>query len=444
MTWPTDLREMLNGEEVLIINARAPTALLETASHSEITDINLMLDQGRIVGINPAHNPGFEGPVIDLDGGLILPCFTDIHTHLDKGHIWPRRQNPNGTFEGALSSVMEDREANWTTEDVRARMTFSLECAYHHGTTAIRTHLDSPGKQAAISWPLFEEIRSEWSDRIELQAASLFGIDAMDDEAFLPALLPHMTKAGGVLGAVAYPVPRLEEHLETLFKTAIDRNLTLDFHADETRDPSSDCLLKIAETAKRMKFDGRVLIGHCCSLARQRADTIDRTLDVVAEAGLGVVSLPLCNLYLQDRLYDGHAPITPHWRGVTLLHEMKARGIPVMIASDNTRDPFYAYGDLDMLEVYREATRIAHLDHPVADWPGAVTKTSAAFGEFAASSCLSEGRPADIILFRARSWTELFARPQHDRIVLRGGRAIDTALPDYRVLDPIVGEPKHD
>ena len=34
-----------------------------------------------------------------------------------------------------------------------------------------------------------------------------------------------------------------------------------------------------------------------------------------------------------------------------------------MVASDNTRDPFYAYGDLDMIEVFREATRILHFDH---------------------------------------------------------------------------------
>ncbi len=82
----------------------------------------------------------------------------------------------------------------------------------------------------------------------------------------------------------------------------------------------------------------------------------------------------MCNLYLQDRRTDG---TTPYWRGVTLLHEMKARGIKVAVASDNTRDPFYAYGDLDMLEVYRMATRILHLDHPVADWPAAATATPA-------------------------------------------------------------------
>jgi cytosine deaminase len=49
------------------------------------------------------------------------------------------------------------------------------------------------------------------------------------------------------------------------------------------------------------------------------------------------------------------------------------------------------------------------------------------------------GDPADLIAFRARSMSELFARPQHDRIVLRNGRSISTDLPDYRELDPVAG-----
>ena len=48
------------------------------------------------------------------------------------------------------------------------------------------------------------------------------------------------------------------------------------------------------------------------------------------------------------------------------------------------------------------------------------------------------GAPADLVLFRARTWTELNARPQHDRIVLRNGRQIDTTLPDYRELDDLM------
>ena len=42
---------------------------------------------------------------IDGQEGIIFPLFVDMHTHLDKGHIWPRSPNPDGTFGGALQAV---------------------------------------------------------------------------------------------------------------------------------------------------------------------------------------------------------------------------------------------------------------------------------------------------------------------------------------------------
>ena len=115
---------------------------------------------------------------------------------------------------------------------------------------------------------------------------------------------------------------------------------------------------------------------------------------------------------------------------------MKARGINVSFASDNTRDPFYAYGDLDMLEVMREATRIGHLDHADPDWVQAFLGNPARACGFAAPS-LAPGAPADLVITRARNWSELFSRPQSDRIVMRKGRAIDRTLPDYAELDDL-------
>jgi cytosine/creatinine deaminase len=45
------------------------------------------------------------------------------------------------------------------------------------------------------------------------------------------------------------------------------------------------------------------------------------------------------------------------------------------------------------------------------------------------------------VIFRARNWNEFFARPQSDRIVIRGGRQIDRRLPDYRDLDGLMEQP---
>ena len=92
---------------------------------------------------------------------------------------------------------------------------------------------------------------------------------------------------------------------------------------------------------------------HCSSLAFQPPDELETTLALAREARVTVVSLPLVNQWTQDRAPGGGR--TPRWRGVTLLHELRGAGVPAAIASDNTRDQFYAYGDLDMLEVFNQA-----------------------------------------------------------------------------------------
>ena len=372
-------------------------------------------------------------PVIDMGGAMVMPCFIDMHTHLDKGHIWPRAANPDGTFMGALTTVGADREANWNAIDVAARMDFALRCAYAHGTRAIRTHLDSIPPQDEISWPVFADLRDKWAGRIELQASCLAGVDRVELSGNYIRTADIVAEHGGVLGLVTYPIPDLRERLRAFFGLAIERGLEVDFHADETGDATVATLRVIAETVLEMGYARPVTVGHCCSLAVQPEAEAFETLDLVAKAGLNIVSLPMCNLYLQDRT----GARTPRWRGITLVHEMKARGINVSFASDNTRDPFYAYGDLDMLEVMREATRIAHLDHSDPDWTHAFLINPARACSLNAPS-LAPGAPADLVITRARGWTELFSRPQSDRIVLRAGRAIDRTLPDYAELDPLM------
>ena len=277
-----------------------------------------------------------------------------------------------------------------------------------------------------------------------LQELQLHGYRPFDDEPD-PRPLPEgrvvVASIADIFDALVVAMadtrlePDLEELLDHVFAQAIKHGLDLDFHADETDDVAAISLKKIAEAALWSGFEGNILVGHCCSLARQPDLDVHDTLDKVAKAGLAVVSLPMCNLYLQDRRDNG---TTPRWRGVTLLHEMKARGIPVAVASDNTRDPFYAYGDLDMLEVYRMATRILHFDHPVGDWPKAVAATPASVMRLDGAGVLSAGGAADFIVFKGRSWTELLSRPESDRIVVRAGKAIERSLPDYAELDELM------
>ena len=432
------------GRDVALRHGRVPNALLDAPPPGPVdaeglVGADIAIRDGRIAGILPSGSlPG--AAAVDLDDGQIWPCFVDLHTHLDKGHIWPRAANPDGTFQGAFSTTSADREANWTAEDVRRRMEFGLRCAYAHGTAAVRTHLDSHGAQAPISWPVFRELRDAWQGRIDLQATCLAPIDFFGTPAG-ERLADIVADSGGQLGAVTrlsgeghgdIP-PQFLALLDRVFALAEARNLHLDLHVDESGEQGAAALGYIARAALRRKFKGRILCGHCCSLAIQPEALVKETLALCAESGLAVVSLPMCNLYLQDR-----APgRTPRWRGVTLLHEMKSAGIPVSVASDNCRDPFYGFGDHDVVEVFTQAARIAHLDRPYADWPRAVTATPAAAMGLGDRGVIRVGAPADLVLFRARTMSELLSRHQGDRVVLRDGRAIDTTLPDYRELDDL-------
>ncbi len=409
---------------VTLRNATVPACLVGRVG--DLVRMDLALSGGKLV----APAPGMAE--VDLKGALVLPCFVDMHTHLDKGQIWGRSPNPDGSFMGALGAAGADRERHWSADDLRRRMDFSLRSAFAHGTRAIRTHLDSIPPQDAISWPIFSELRDEWAGRIDLQAASLAGCDMVMDPAF-EVLADRVASHRGILGLFTYPMPDMPARLRRFFQLAADRGLPTDFHADETMDPSVNTLAQIAQAALEMGFQDRIVAGHCCSLSTMPEGEALHTLDLCAKAGIGIVSLPMCNLYLQDR----HSGRTPRNRGITLVHEARARGVPVAFASDNTRDPFYAYGDLDMVEVLREATRIAHLDHSATNWVQSVLTTPAEICGFPAPS-LAPGAPADLVIFRARSWTELFSRPQSDRTVLRSGRVIDRTLPDYAELDDLM------
>src|SRR5258708_15997028 len=298
------------------------------------TLIDLLVHNDSIAAIEPAGAAASaELPAIDLKSHHVWPTLIDMHAHLDKGHIVTRAENPDGSFAGALQSTSEDRTHRWTAEDIKRRMEFGLRCAYVHGVAAIRTHLDSPElNHAQRSWAVFREARAEWADRILLQAVALVPIDAFRTP-YGEELADLVAASGGILGGVTRGVggvhgqllDDIDPLLDSLLSLASERGLDVDLHVDESGDPAATALAHCAAAVLRNRLRGRVVCGHCCSLAVQPEEQIRWTLDLCAEAGIAIVTLPTVNLYLQDRS-DGR---TPRWRGVAPIHEMRHRGIPV-------------------------------------------------------------------------------------------------------------------
>jgi cytosine deaminase len=448
---PTD-----GTDSFVLRNARVPVCVTRGASEELQTDrdglslVDIEIREGKIFAVVPAGIPRASNlRQVNVDGGMVWPTFVDIHCHVDKGHTCERTRNESGSLAGADDSCAKD-ETHWDHEDVRRRMEFSLKSAYVHGTSAIRTHIMSGPKQGAIAWPAFYKLREKWKGKVELQGVSLNILSFFRDEIAATELADNVRSHGGILGAAVSCTDRggyaddeyttcgndMPLLLDVVFRLANERGLDLDFHVDENGNEVSKGLLYISEAVMRNDFKGRIVCGHCCSLAAQSPQELARIVAVAKRAGVVVVSLPIVNQWLQNR--DERGTHTPIRRGVTTLKELDDAGVPVCLASDNTRDQFYGYGDLDMLEIFRESCRIGHLDRPISRWPLAVTaRPASVMGLDEHAGYVSVGGPADLVVFRGRHYSELLSRPQLDRCVLRSGKPLMEDVPDYRELDDL-------
>ncbi len=430
------------GDTYVLANARVPHVFLKIAMRDAQADedgsvlLDLAVVSGRLARIAPARSAAVrELPRVDLAGRMVWPTLVDMHTHLDKGQAIPRAR-PDGTIVGGATGTAADR-AHWSVDDIARRMEFGLRCAYVHGVSAIRTHLDSNHDLTVRTWEVFGTLRAAWAGRIALQGVGLAPLDLyLGDEG--DALADLVARAGGVLGGVTDGIgadwadtSRIDAALDRFLALAARHDLDVDVHTDQSDDVAAFALPRVAEAVIRSGFAGRVVCGHCVNLALQPADVIARTLELCARARIAFAVMPTPMMYLMDRV-PGR---TPRWRGVTAAHEIRAAGLPIAIAGDNCRDAWFAYGDHDMVDTFQQAVRVLQLDHPIGDTPAMVGPVPAALIGAGALGALVEGEPARMIVFAARSMNELMCRPQADRTVVNHGLPVEDPLPEYSELD---------
>jgi cytosine/creatinine deaminase len=420
--------------------ARVPRLLLDASLAGASTDregsplVDVRIDGGRIAAIQ-ATGAALDGaPAVDLGECQVWPRLIDMHVHLDKCFVIPRSM-PDGTWTCGRVNTVKDR-AYWTYDDLRRRMTFALRCAYAHGVGAIRTHLDSYEDMRGTGWDVFRDLRAEWAGRVSIQAVSLVAIDTFRTE-YGARLSDLVAKYGGVLGAATRgtssdhvgTLSDMDALLDTLLRLAAERGLDVDLHVDESPDLTAYSLPRIAAAAIRNRFKGKIVCGHCVNLSLQPEKVLRETVALCADSQIGIVTLPACMMYLQDRSLMR----APRWRGVTAFQELRVAGVPVAVGGDNVRDMWYPYGDFDIVDTFQQAVRILQLDHPFL--PDVVGSIPAELIREKEVGTVKVGAPAGFILFNARTVDELMCRPQSDRVVVNAGKVVNDELPDYSELE---------
>ncbi len=407
-------------------------------------ECDVLLDGDKVASVRESGTGAGDAPatrVTDLGGVLVFPGLLEVHTHLDKCHTWDRAPGVHSDFWESLGLLHAD-SVLWTEEDVYRRAEFAMRTTWAHGTRALRTHIDTNFRTGVGSLAAMSRLRAEWAGRVELQVVSLFAFKdffggAADHIVALAA--KHKVNA---MGGFPQPNPDLPRQLDSIMAAARELGIGLDLHVDESDLVAAECLRATAEAVLRNQFPYPVACGHNCSLSVQSPERARETIALVKEAGIGIISLPLTNLHLQGRARGPvapgakfGAPRTPQWRGLTLIHEFVEAGVTVACGGDNVRDAFIGWGDFDMVEVYVESVRLAHLDTRLAFSPAVVTTGPAAIMGLPGFGLVAPGSPADLVVFEARKLYSLLARPSTPRRFVHGEEFREALLPSFDEMD---------
>ena len=338
---------------------------------------------------------------------LALPAFADFHVHADRAYaLGPR---PPRSLEEAADLVLEVKRAS-TEEAVRGRALRLLERALSHGSLRVRTHVDVDELIGERGLRGVLAARAELAGRIDVEIVA-FATKLCDPttEAGRRRLAAAIDAGADLIGAVPAFHRDPEASIAAVLELASSLGVPADLHVDETTDSSALRLERVADETLARGLEGRVAASHCCALASASAESARRTIEKVAAAGITVIVQPAVNLYLQDR----GAP-TPRLRGVTLVRELHAAGVPVRFGSDNVGDVFYPYGDADPLEAAFLADVTAHVDDEDVLLAGICNGRTR----------VDAGDPADLVLIDVGSVREALARRPERRTVLRAGEIV--------------------
>jgi cytosine deaminase len=357
-----------------------------------------------------------NAPKIDASGLIALPLLAEAHVHLDK----TRTISATGFSDGTLMGAIQLLSAHMMTcdfDDVLGRMRAAAEEACARGVRVLRTHIDCfPLPENVPAWHAAKQLRQELAPHLTLQFATLSGITRVLNDDF-EEHCRQIAAADGILGAFVPPGAMDPALLDSFLNTATRFGLDVDFHIDEGLDAGVCNVVTLARSIARTGYQGRVVAGHCCSLSVLPADEHDEALDLIATSGMAVVTLPQTNLFLQDRT----AERTPRHRGLTLIHELRTRGVPVAIGTDNIGDAFYPFGDYDLLDLFSQNIAAAHLDGDLGGWLRAITDVPARAMGITDAGRIAPGHAADLMLLPARDWTGIIgAKPEQRQIIHRG------------------------
>lgn len=332
-----------------IINAKLP-------KREGVYDI--AIKNGHISSIEPSIEASTEErdadeyttPVcLNAKNKIVLPGLIEAHSHIDKS--FSSVPNKPGTLAGAISAMSEFKKQR-SIQTVVNNAERSIQAAISKGVSTLRSHLDLGDEKDLDIIANIVALRDKYKTKIDLEFTVLGSTETSEQVSMMrSAIKLGADMIGGAPSLNSDPL----KSIKNAVALAQDLNIGLDLHIDEKQDTEVLALKFLAEVCINKEFQLPVVASHCVSLAYLDEETLSSIVDLLLEANISIISLPICNLTLMGR---NERPST---RGIAPIKYLLKKGIQTCVASDNVNDPFNPFGNYDPLLALNTACLAGHM-----------------------------------------------------------------------------------
>ncbi|MGQ0581151.1 MAG: amidohydrolase family protein [Reyranella sp.] len=383
--------------------------LIANAVLADGTKHHIDVKGGRIAALLPADaGAPAEADVLDLAGALLLPPLVDGHIHLDKtllGLPWLPNQAAGNKVADRIEAERKVR-ADRTAPEFETGSNLVRQVVAS-GTLHMRSHVDVDNQLGLRNLHEVLKIRERFQGLVTIQIVAFpqSGIVRSPGTAdLLDAAIAEGADLVGGLDPVGIDGD-LKAHLDTIFGIAERRGVGVDIHLHDGGEGGIAQLIAIAERTVASGLKGRVAVSHAFALGSVDTDTAARTADVLAKAGVAIMSHG-----------PGGAAIPP-------LALLRQHGVEVFGGSDNIRDAWSPFGNGDMLERAMMIGYRANFRHDHELQLAFEMVTGAAARVLGLEDYgIAVGGPADFVAVEAGSVAEAVAARPRRKLVIKGGK----------------------
>ena len=319
--------------------------------------VDIVIQDGVIADLGTAGGM-LARETIDLAGRVVTPGLVEAHIHLDKALLDDRIVATTGTLAEAIRVTSEAKRA-FTVDDIRARARRALDLAVRAGTTAMRTHVEVDPIAGLAGMEAVLPLRDEYRSALDLQVCAFAQEGIVKAPGTEGLLRRALTMGADLVGGCPYNDTDGAEQVRIIFALASAFGVDADFHVDFADEPEHLHIRNVAAETVRTGWRGRVAVGHLTELAAVPPYQQGELVAEIAAAGIGVIVLPMTDLYLMGRRDELNVR-----RGLAPIRRLLDGGVRVALATNNLRNPFTPVGTADLVDLASVAAVAAHMGTP--------------------------------------------------------------------------------